>query len=189
MTEHRLTGPRPQLRHMGLFVTDLDAVADFYVRVLGMSVTDRGVSSLGIPLAFLSSDPAQHHQLVLAVGRERGAPGNVNQVAFQVESLGQLLDYGRFLSDCGITPGRVLDHGNAWSIYFADPEGNKIEVYCDTEWHHPQPCGIPIDLDSSEEAIRAATATMVAENPAAGPVEQWRSQFADLAAADRERPT
>ncbi len=32
-----------------------------------------------------------------------------------------------------------VTHGNAISVYFADPEGNGIEVFCDTPWHVAQP--------------------------------------------------
>ena len=39
-----------------------------------------------------------------------------------------------------------MNHGNAWSVYFRDPEGNRIEIFCDTEWYIEQPC--VEDLDS-----------------------------------------
>jgi catechol 2,3-dioxygenase len=50
-----------------------------------------------------------------------------------------------------------LDHGNAWSIYFHDPEGNMVEVYADSPWHVPQPYGKPFDITQPADRIRAAT--------------------------------
>ena len=37
------------------------------------------------------------------------------------------------------TKGFPVTHGNAVSVYFKDPEGNGIEIFCDTPWHVPQP--------------------------------------------------
>ena len=48
--------------------------------------------------------------------------------------------------DNGATDMRVTSHGNAWSCYFKDPEGNTVEAYLDTPFHVPQPHGEPLDL-------------------------------------------
>ncbi len=185
MYESRLP-VKPMLRHFGLYVFDVDAMVEFYVEMLGLVVTDRGVSSLGIPVVFLSGDRAQHHQLVLAAGRAPGSPSTVNQMAFQVGSLSNLLDYGGFLKERGVTPARVLDHGNAWSIYFGDPEDNRVEVYTDSPWYYPQPCGVPLDLDRAEAEILAATAAMVRSNPAAMPVKEWQDRFGGQSGSARQ---
>ncbi len=50
----------------------------------------------------------------------------------------------------GISP---ICHGNAWSVYFQDPEGNRIEMFCDTPWYVPQPLGFKIDLDKPEDEL------------------------------------
>ena len=55
-----------------------------------------------------------------------------------------------------------MDHGNAWSLYFRDPEGNRLEVFCDTQWYVEQPC--LEDLDLSCRPIRFARSPM----PSAG---------------------
>src|SRR6185437_9725306 len=44
-------------------------------------------------------------------------------------------------------------HGHAWSIYFRDPEGNRIEVYCDTPWYVHQPIREEMDFDLPEAEI------------------------------------
>jgi len=62
-------------------------------------------------------------------------------VAFR--SIGTLADL-RALNDVLASDHRVtqivpLTHGNAWSVYFRDPELNGVEVFIDTPWHVRQP--------------------------------------------------
>ena len=47
----------------------------------------------------------------------------------------------------------TVSHGNAWSAYFKDPEGNRIEVFVDSPWYTPQPCRQPLDLTQPVEQI------------------------------------
>ena len=72
-TAMNLETPLPDLAfsHVGLFVHDLELMEGFYRRVLGFTVTDRGelpAPSGRVGLVFLSRDPREHHQLVLATG-------------------------------------------------------------------------------------------------------------------------
>ena len=54
--------------HMGFYVRDLGRMARFYKEVMCFFETDRG--DLGpVQLVFLSRDPCEHHQIVLATGR------------------------------------------------------------------------------------------------------------------------
>lgn len=52
--------------HVGLLVRDMDRMTDFFCNVLGFTLTDRGDN-----IRFLSRDPRQHHQVVLAPGGRR----------------------------------------------------------------------------------------------------------------------
>jgi catechol 2,3-dioxygenase-like lactoylglutathione lyase family enzyme len=61
------------LSHFGIDVTDVDRMADFYTRVLGLLVSDRGPLENGPTLVFLSRNPDEHHQLVLVSGRRPAA--------------------------------------------------------------------------------------------------------------------
>ena len=54
--------------HIGLFVSDMDKIVEFYVDVMGFFVTDRGQLN-GMPITFLSRNPREHHQLVFVQGR------------------------------------------------------------------------------------------------------------------------
>jgi catechol 2,3-dioxygenase len=178
---------RAELRHAGIYATDLDRLTAFYTRMLGLVVTDRGVTSSGAQIAFMTASADQHHQLVLVGGREPGVPSTVNELAFRVNGLAELQAYARFLTGFDDIITRQLNHGNAWSVYFSDPEGNGIEVYCDSPWYVSQPRAIPVDLLSDRERISADTAALVQDDPSGLPVGQWRAQVEDRLAQTRSK--
>ena len=162
MTQFR----RPRLRHLGIFARDVARLERFYTEVFGLVVTDRGVGKVfKNQLVFLSGAPEQHHQLVLSSGRGADAPSTVMQISFMVDALSELRAARARALESGAHDLIGLNHGNAWSIYFDDPEGNKIEVYMDTPFHTPQPCGEPLDLDVADEELMALTAALVEERP------------------------
>ena len=83
--------PDAQLCHIGLYAFDLETMVDFYSRVFGLTVTDRGHSKRGFDIAFLSRDPAEHHQIAIAAGRPKDAVhSTVNQISFRVPDLAAL---------------------------------------------------------------------------------------------------
>ncbi len=152
---------KPQLSHVGIYVNDSDRMIRFYEDVLELTVTDRGLSSSAKqPITFMSSHPGQHHQLVLVQGRARDVPSTVNQLSFKVASLAQLRAVAAKVTGRGI-PLRQTSHGNAWSVYFPDPEGNQVEIYLDTPWHVAQPHGDAIDFALSDADIYAQTEARV----------------------------
>ena len=96
------------LSHFGINVTDLDRMADFYTRVLGLLVSDRGPLEGGPTLCFLSRDPDEHHQLVLVSGRPPGGGYNVvNQISFKLPTLAELQAMYRRVRDEGIKEFRI----------------------------------------------------------------------------------
>jgi catechol 2,3-dioxygenase-like lactoylglutathione lyase family enzyme len=57
------------LSHVGVFVTDMPKMVDFYTGFLGFAVSDRGELSGGRgEIVFMTRDPREHHQFVLASG-------------------------------------------------------------------------------------------------------------------------
>src|SRR6185503_12096965 len=92
---------------------------------------------------------------------------------FRLDSLDILKAYRRRLQAEGISPQRVTDHGNAWALYFDDPEGNPVELYCDTPFYTPQPCGAPLDLDQPNDAILARTEALCRSRPRFMTREAW----------------
>ena len=156
---------KPQLSHVGIYVTDTETMIGFYEAVLGLTVTDRGLSSSARqPIIFMSATPDQHHQFVLVQGRAKDAPSTINQLSFKVASLAELREVAGRVTARGITL-RQTSHGNAWSVYFLDPEGNQVEIYLDTPWHVAQPHGDPMDFSLSDEVIYAQTEARVRNDP------------------------
>lgn len=160
--------------HVGFFVTAMDTMVDFYSNVLGFFITDRGVLN-GRPITFLSRDPTEHHQIVMVAGREPGALQNINQVSFRVGSLSQLQALYRRLVTMGVKGMDPVTHGNSWSMYFQDPEGNRLEVFTETEWYISQPLKEPLDLNLPEAEIRRQTLEFCRLRPGFKPIEEWQA--------------
>ena len=174
----------PRLSHVGIYVTDLPKMKDFYTRVLGFVVSDAAPDGR---ITFLSRNPSDHHQVVLVPGRktEIDTP-MVQQISFNVGNLANVQRAFRKVRDAGCQGLRPVSHGNAWSIYFADPEGNRIEMFCDTPWYVSQPCGFEIDLDKSEEELYRDTEAHCRELPGFKPMEEWRAEISRKIAARLE---
>ena len=171
---------RPRMTHMGINVIDIDKMVDFYSRVFDLSVSDFGFSErLQCRLAFLTASPDDHHQVVLVGTRPAGTESTVNQISFKVPSLDDLRAANRRLTDEGIETNPI-NHGNAWSVYFPDPEGNLLELYLDAPFHVPQPQGEPLDLALGDDEILARTEERF------GPVEGFTSREAWTAKRRRE---
>ena len=170
-----MAAPAISLSHFGIHVTDGVRMEDFYTRVLGLLVTDRGALPHGPTLTFLSHDPDQHHQLVLVTGRPPRVDYNVvNQISFKVSTLADLKAMHARLCEEGIKDFRIVTHGNAWSVYFGDPEGNRVELFVDTPWHTPQPFAEPFDIEAPVEAILAETEAICRNRPGFVSRGDWR---------------
>ena len=145
------------LSHVGVYVKDMPKMVDFYTGFLGFAVSDRGPSRGGGEIVFMTRDPREHHQFVLANGRPEEMNFNiVNQLSFRVDSLATLRELHAGLSDEAVEMLGPVSHGNALSVYFLDPEKNRIELLIDTPWYVPQPCRIPVDLSLSDDELWAA---------------------------------
>lgn len=164
--------------HVGFYVHDLAKMEDFYTRVLGFVASDRGIAR-GAPIVFLSRDPDEHHQIVLAEGRVGGPEAKVvNQVALRAGSLQDLRDMLVTLeSEDDASDIDPINHGNAWSVYFRDPEGNRIEVFVDTPWYVEQPLIEPLDLSATDEEIHNRTEAAYSGSPTFRPLEDWKGEW------------
>jgi catechol 2,3-dioxygenase len=170
---------RPTPTHFGVFVTDVDKMVHFYTTVFGLTETDRGVGrTFKAPLVFLSASPDQHHQLVLAGGRPPEATfSTVMQLSFAVPSIQHLRTIRDKAVALGATRVVPLNHGNALSVYFADPEGNTVEIYIDMPFYISQPHGDPLDLSQDDETILRETEAICRQDPSFMPIADWQAQF------------
>ena len=152
--------PILELGHTGFWVDDLAVMADFYQRVLGLEVTDRD-DALG--MVFLSSRPGvEHHELVLAAGRTAPPGARLShQVSWRVDSLTTLVEYHDRFRREGVRVQQEVTHGNAYGIYFFDPEGNRNEVYVRLDRRVRQPFRKTLNLDLPLDQIEAEAEAML----------------------------
>lgn len=179
MTVKRKT-PRLTLGHSTLVARDLDRLSAFYCDVLGFHVTNRGpVGEDGAELAFLSQDPTAHHQIAMVSGVAAPDPAFVlvDHLAFRTGALDDLREIRANLSHAGIQGILPICHGNAWSLYFSDCEGNGLECFVDTPFHVAQPFGQGFDLDMSDEDILNATRELIESEPEFQPMPKWQEEF------------
>ncbi|MCY4548208.1 MAG: VOC family protein [Defluviicoccus sp.] len=151
--------PGVSMFRVGMLAIDLDALAAFYETELGYLVTGRGLRPAvgAVPAAdvvYLTRDPDQIAQLVLVAGRPAELPSSINQVTFRVPSLPALREVcARMYDHPEVDDYRPVDHGNSFSLYCNDPEGNTIELSRESAWYTPAPSAWPLDLSLSDEEV------------------------------------
>ncbi len=175
---------RPGLKfsHVGVYATDVDRQADFYKHWLDFTETDRG--SLEGPdgplrLVFLSRDPEDHHQIVFVSGRPQALAFNtINQLSMKADSLATLQAFHSRLKDAPVTELAPVTHGNALSVYFRDPEGNRVELYVDTPWYVDQPSRVFAPFELPEAELMAWAEAHARGLPGFRPRSEWRREMA-----------
>jgi len=141
------------LGHLVLKVRDLERSEKFYTEVLGLQVTGR----LSGQMVFLSAGDKHHDLALYRVGPDAGGPQQ-NQVgllhfAWELDSFDELRRAHRLLQEKGVPVAGAMDHGISKGLYFFDPDGNEIEVFCDNpreEWEklpNPFAGSDPVDLE------------------------------------------
>ena len=141
------------LGHVGIYVNDIHKMRDFYTKVIGLKIGDEDLDGRGI--CFLTADPvAEHHEFVLVKGRSSDQDTQlIQQMSFKVSSIQDLREFKQIIEDEHLRIDRIVSHGNAFGMYFFDPEGNRVELYYRTGFPVPQPYGDPIDLSRSDEEL------------------------------------
>jgi catechol-2,3-dioxygenase len=118
-----------KLAHVVRRTSRFDAMLGWYQTVLGAEI----VHSDGM-LAFLTYDD-EHHRIAIATipGLEDPPPlaAGTDHVAFSHADLGDLLyTYARLRRE-GIEPYWCINHGPTTSMYYKDPDGNRVELQVD----------------------------------------------------------
>lgn len=145
--------PIQRVGHVVLKMRDLDAARRFYGDVLGMKITDQR-EDFGV---FFRFDDYHHDIAVFKVGEDAAAPERnqvgLAHVALLADSLDTVKDWYRKLKAHGVEGLRTQDHGVTKSVYFKDPEGNELEIYCEVPekpWQKVDTIikADPLDLDA-----------------------------------------
>ena len=121
------------LGHVVVRVTDLERAERFYGGLLGLPIIAR-YDENGLKMTFFTL--GNHHDFAVMLVSGEGSSTSENavglhHVAFNIgTNLDQLYEARARLEAAGITPTPV-DHEVTKSLYFADPDGNGVELYID----------------------------------------------------------
>jgi len=126
----------PRLQHCGLTTGNLDAMLEWYEKVLGITVNKRAVAPAGTPfktVAFASNDEVNHRLSFfetpgLQTDGDRDHHARVQHIAFEYDTLDDLLGTYVRLKKLGIPLLWAADQFIQTAIYYADPDGNIIEL-------------------------------------------------------------
>ena len=122
----------PTFHHLNLKTTRLQEMIDWYALVVGSDVVFQDDTG-----AWLTNDQANHRIALLAFpgltdDPEKETRTGLHHSAFEYSSFEDLnASYVR-LRAAGVVPDFCLDHGMTFSYYYADPDGNRVELQCDT---------------------------------------------------------
>lgn len=135
--------------HLGIQVTEMDRSLDWYTNTLGLTFTGRWPHGEDGELCFLRFTD-DHHNIVLFTHPTEVDPDTrdvgynpLQHIALEVEgrdewlkALAELQRKGVEIVEGPLVHGpegdpRNIGGSGTRSFYFLDPDGNKIEIYCD----------------------------------------------------------
>lgn len=121
-----------RLAHIVYMTRQYDAMIDWYRTVFKAEPVHADPA-----LTFLAFDEENHRFAIANLdmfrpgGDGRQGDVGVNHVAFTYDGAGDLLDTYARLKDAGITPYWPVHHGMTLSLYYQDPDGNRVELQAD----------------------------------------------------------
>jgi catechol 2,3-dioxygenase-like lactoylglutathione lyase family enzyme len=126
--------PPAKLAHVVYMTRRFEEMLDWYQKVFEAKVQYQNPG-----FAFLTYDD-EHHRFAFAnmsvfqpdgAGSEMPAGVGVNHVGYTYSSLGNLLNTYDRLKQLGIEPYWRVHHGLTLSVYYKDPDGNRMEFQVD----------------------------------------------------------
>ena len=126
----------PKLQHCGLTTGNLDAMLEWYGKVLGMTVNKRVAAPEGTPfrtVAFASNDECNHRLSFfetpgLPPDGDRDRHARVQHIAFEYQTLDDLLGTYVRLKKLHIPLLWAADQFIQTALYYSDPDGNIVEL-------------------------------------------------------------
>jgi catechol 2,3-dioxygenase len=125
-----------KLGHVGIFVKDLERSKKFYAEVVGLKVSDE----LPGRAVFLRCSHDHHDTVIFQLPpekleRSQNDRMELQQVSYEVDRLDDLRQKAAELKAQGIEVIGPEQRGPGMdkTIDFHDPDGNKIQFYCDMD--------------------------------------------------------
>jgi len=120
-----------KLGHIVLRVRDAQKSKEFYMRTLGLKLAHEDLTRGAVFLSF----GTEHHDLALfepaSDGLADGKGPGLHHAAWQLGSFEELQAAFRELKAMGVAVESTVEHNVTRSVYFPDPDGNRVELYCD----------------------------------------------------------
>lgn len=127
----------PKFHHTTFLTLKLHEMVAWYEKVAGLTPVHYADTA-----AWLTNDEANHRIALVAhpaisKSVNKSTSAGMHHTAFEYGNFDQWLDNYSRLKDQDIVPFMCLDHGITMSMYYADPEGNGVEIQVDTfgDWN------------------------------------------------------
>ena len=121
-----LPTPRVQRTHLSLFVRDPVRSSIWYADVLGMTETARDAQWV-----FMSFGQ-KHHDIALIRAASDAELGTIGLPHYGLEIAGGLPEFPGMLIRRDVPIVKITDHKVGIGVYFTDPDGNRLEFFCET---------------------------------------------------------
>ena len=125
-----------KLGHVGLYVKDLEKSKKFYTEVVGLKVSDE----LAGRAVFMRCGHDHHDTVLFQLAAEKSARSQhdraeLQQISYEMDRLDDLRQKAAELRAQGIevTGPDQKGPGMDKTIEFSDPDGNRIQFYCDMD--------------------------------------------------------
>ncbi|MGZ0043117.1 VOC family protein [Paenibacillus ottowii] len=166
---------RSVLHHVGITTGRIEIMVEWYGNVLGTKINfekENPAANLnGVKGVWVTNDSANHRIAIIGLPGLQSETSNaprvgISHIAFEYDSLDDLLDTYVRLRDIDITPVISADQGISIAFYYKDPDGNTVELTMDTlgDWDAStefmktslafaeRPMGKYVDVDKMLEA-------------------------------------
>lgn len=131
------------LAHVVLSTNDVSSMSQWYTNVLGaestfaasgLEVADVRGKIQNVDVDFVTFD-REHHRIAFAnIGGKPSDPPparTLNHIAFTYAHIGELINTYLRLKSEDVLPIRTVHHGPTVSLYYLDPDGNRVELQVD----------------------------------------------------------
>lgn len=122
-----------RIGHVVIKVRDVERSKQFFTGVMGLKLM---MELPKLKMAFFASNGRDHHEIAcIQVGadadRQHAKQIGLLHIAFRLDDEEHLKRAYKELKEKDVPIDFTVDHGITKSIYFRDPDGHQLEVYCD----------------------------------------------------------